>query len=93
MITNLWREEIAYGAAGTRDGTVKQVLGAARRIYSHYPEIFEGGCSRMNEFVFLWPIATGVGRCLKSRGDFPQCMAKMGGAARAACRSWSNMGR
>ena len=38
MFTNAWRSEIGYGA-GTRAATARQVMDAARRIYSSHPAI------------------------------------------------------
>lgn len=39
VFTNAWREAIPYGSNGTGMATRAQVEGAARQIYSEYPEI------------------------------------------------------
>ena len=38
VFTNAWRQAIPYGA-GTRTASRAQIEGAARQIYSDYPEI------------------------------------------------------
>ena len=39
--TNAWRQQIAYGAAGTHNADAAKILDAARVVYAKYPAILK----------------------------------------------------
>jgi len=39
LFTNRWRNEIAYGEAGTQQVTAEKMNAAARKVYKDYPAI------------------------------------------------------
>jgi hypothetical protein len=41
LFTNAWRQEIAYGQAGTHLAKREKIIAAARKIYAQYPAILK----------------------------------------------------